>query len=89
MSAEDNHPVQYLFRPPPLPTSQNPSLSATKTSFQRFKSALQSQIACRTPLLDEVLSTIEDGIRYLHDDMDVVHDIKGVSRYVLSVSAGT
>lgn len=86
-SVKDNRPVQYLFRPPPLPTAQNLTLSATKTSFKRFKSALQSQIACRTPLLDEVLSAIEDGIRYLHDDMDVVHDIKGDSRYVSSVSA--
>ena len=82
MSIKDNRPAQYLFRSPPLPSIQTPNLLAAQTSFQRFKGALQNQIACRTPLLDGVVSTLEDGIKHLHDDMDVVCDIRGASRCI-------
>ncbi|KAJ3555319.1 hypothetical protein NM688_g2642 [Phlebia brevispora] len=80
----DTHPVQYLFRASPLPPIQAPNLSSAKLAFQKFKDKLQSQISCRTPLLDDVLSAIEDGVKALHEDIAVTHEDKTAASPLVS-----
>ena len=79
--------MQYLFRPPPLPVTQASTPAIAAASFQKFKNTLEQQIACRTPLLDDVLSTIESLVQSLHEDVEVIKDDEGDPRCVSLPSA--
>ncbi|KDQ63279.1 hypothetical protein JAAARDRAFT_188871 [Jaapia argillacea MUCL 33604] len=59
-SSESSHPVltgvDRIYESPPIP---GPSESSDLTAFLKYKSALQRQVADRTPLLDELVTGLE------------------------------
>lgn len=46
------------------------NISSTDRSFDAYRRLLQRQIAGRTPLLNDVLSSVERNIEALHIDLD-------------------
>ncbi|KAF9814523.1 hypothetical protein IEO21_05074 [Rhodonia placenta] len=70
----DVQPVQYLFEQAPLPSASQVglNLSSAASSFQRYKTTLQRQLHGRTPLIDDILNTVERYARELHEDIDAV-----------------
>lgn len=82
----DAEPAQYLLRAPSPPLTQAPNLAITSASFQKFKDTLERQLACRTPLLDDVLTAIESRVQSLHEDLAVIRDSEDSSRYVYIVN---
>ena len=70
----DAHPVQYLFDAASLPSMNQITAIASSNgaSFQAYRNLLQRQIAGRTPLLDDVLSTAEKNIETLRKDFDTM-----------------
>ncbi|CAL1695010.1 unnamed protein product [Somion occarium] len=72
----DASPVQYLFQAPSLtPSSQiGFKSSLTDEAFERYRSALKQRISFRTPLLDDVLATVERSAETLRNDLKIVVD---------------
>nr|BDS00032.1 hypothesis protein 8 [Mycoleptodonoides aitchisonii] len=70
----DTHPVEYLFRPPPIPSASQSGLhpSTAAASFQKYKSALRQQVVGRTPLLDSVLRAFDRHAQILKRDLESV-----------------
>ncbi|KIP05345.1 hypothetical protein PHLGIDRAFT_128964 [Phlebiopsis gigantea 11061_1 CR5-6] len=68
----DAQPTRYLLQLPPLSISP-PSGPNASVPFQKYSNSLQQQIAGRTPLLQEVLDTVENRVQMLRDDLDTMH----------------
>ena len=71
MTTADVQPTEHLFNPPTLPTTlQSGSDSNTAAvQFAKYQSSLRQQLAGRTPLLNDVLSTLERHASDLHRDL--------------------
>ncbi|KIY51289.1 hypothetical protein FISHEDRAFT_37614 [Fistulina hepatica ATCC 64428] len=70
----DTFPVQNLFEAPPVPTVSQTSIAPVKTSFNKYRNTLRRQLVGRTPLLDEILSTLETCAKALQDDLAHIVD---------------
>ncbi|KAI9460534.1 hypothetical protein BJY52DRAFT_1185902 [Lactarius psammicola] len=69
-SLVESTPGNFLFQPV-VPPSFDVSLGSTLVSaFRKYESALQRQVATRTPLLHKIVCSLEDGARALRDDSD-------------------
>jgi hypothetical protein len=76
LSFVDVNPSSFLFRSS-LPMSPRPPSdyfasklpSTTTSSFDAYKSALRQRVTFRTPVLDSVLSELEDGAKSLQSDL--------------------
>ncbi|THH13587.1 hypothetical protein EW146_g6653 [Bondarzewia mesenterica] len=81
-SVIDASPAKHLFQAAPTPSLYEASLGSTSmlSSYQKYKSALQRQVAGRTPLLDGVLRVIENRAEALHKDLRAVRKDEGDSR---------
>jgi conserved oligomeric Golgi complex subunit 1 len=67
----DAQPIRYLLRAPTI-SSNFPNGSSTSIPFQSYSDSLREQIAGRTPLLHDVLYTVEYRIQVLRDDLDTM-----------------
>jgi len=77
--AADTPPLDYLFQasPPPALSQNSTSPLVADSSFQRYKTILQQQIMGRTPLLNGVLSTLENCARALQNDISRIISEEG------------
>lgn len=50
------------------------NISSTDRSFDAYRRLLQRQIAGRTPLLNDVLSSVERNIEALYIDLDTMKE---------------
>lgn len=83
----DAQSVKYLFDVATLPSSTQATTnsSANGLSFQAYKRVLQRQISGRSPLLDDVLNTIEKSIETLREDLDTMDEHSDDTRYVMPI----
>ncbi|KAI0309553.1 hypothetical protein OF83DRAFT_1166839 [Amylostereum chailletii] len=82
-------PANYLFLAPPSLSSFDIGAgpSGLASTFRKYESALRSRVAGRTPLLDKVLSSLEQRAEVLHKDLGAMQDdTDGQHRDVSSVS---
>lgn len=72
----DASPVQYLFQAPPLTPSSQAGFKSpfSQESFDKYRKALKQRISCRTPLLDEVVTSVEHSVDLLQRDFQVIHN---------------
>ncbi|KAH9932407.1 hypothetical protein B0H21DRAFT_780985 [Amylocystis lapponica] len=79
-------PVEYLFQAPPTPSMFQASLNSSLAvvSFQKYKSALQRQVAGRTPLLDDVLNSAERHAQDLQEDLEAMQGDDDDSRTLIA-----
>ncbi|KAF8899004.1 hypothetical protein BD779DRAFT_52580 [Infundibulicybe gibba] len=64
----DVTPTEFLFHSPLLPVLPKAGLTPLDTSFQKYKSELHRQLACRTPSIDNLLKILEDCAKALNQD---------------------
>ncbi|KAI0095095.1 hypothetical protein BDY19DRAFT_988865 [Irpex rosettiformis] len=77
ISFVDVEPVKYLFKAPSVPSIAHSTTTTTapsETSFRTFRHSLKQQITARTPLLGDVLSTLENRVKDLRNDFDVTQE---------------
>ncbi|EKM48113.1 uncharacterized protein PHACADRAFT_189255, partial [Phanerochaete carnosa HHB-10118-sp] len=68
----DAQPVRYLLQAPPISLSSSHSGKSASASFRQYSNSLEQQISGRTPLLQDVLDTIETRIQALQHDLDTM-----------------
>ncbi|KAI0706115.1 hypothetical protein BC835DRAFT_1260582 [Cytidiella melzeri] len=82
----DAEPAQYLFHADSAPSIVPGTMNTTSSdmSFQIYRSSLRRQMTGRTPLLDDVLSTVEKRAKDLHEDLLITQDKSEDSRVLTS-----
>ncbi|KAI8990445.1 hypothetical protein BD414DRAFT_458895 [Trametes punicea] len=86
----DTRPAEYLFQAIPIPSGLQAgahNATAAAVQFSKYRSSLQQQINCRTPLLHSALSVLEQHAIQIREDLSVMQKSPGSKReYVDRIS---
>ncbi|KAI0082081.1 hypothetical protein K474DRAFT_1694424 [Panus rudis PR-1116 ss-1] len=73
----DIKPERFMFQPPPkVPSSQSGFGAAVSEGFDQYKTSLKQRITSRTPLVNEVLSVLEQHAHALLHDVSALRKAK-------------
>ena len=81
-------PSTFLLSAPSIPSLSQASnnQSPVISSFQRFKDALRQRANGRTPLVDRILSNVEDKAKQIEADLEVMNEVDEASWCVSCIS---
>ena len=79
--------MEHLFQAPSIPSVLQTSSQGVSAAahFQKYKSSLRQQLAGRTPLLNEVVSTLERCAVDLQKDLAAVQSPNRSTKYVTRI----